>query len=82
MPTTPAVGRASIDEIAPDVFRISSPVTARPGGFTFNQFLIKDELPLLFHTGPRAFFDATIAAINAANTKPRIPVGNSDIMLG
>jgi len=24
-----------------------------PGGFTFNQFLVVDEAPLLFHTGSR-----------------------------
>ena len=27
-----------------------------PGGFTFNQFLIEDEEPLLYHTGPRKLF--------------------------
>jgi flavorubredoxin len=27
-----------------------------PGGFTFNQFLIVDDDPLLFHTGPRRMF--------------------------
>ncbi|MGE5241556.1 MAG: MBL fold metallo-hydrolase [Bacteroidota bacterium] len=47
-----------IDEIAPDVFRISTPVPPDvvPGGFTFNQYLIRDEQPLLFHTGPRKLF--------------------------
>lgn len=29
-----------------------------PDGFTFNQFLIRAEQPLLFHTGPRALFPA------------------------
>jgi hypothetical protein len=24
-----------------------------PGGFSFNQYLLVDERPLLFHTGPR-----------------------------
>ncbi|HEX2679159.1 MAG TPA: MBL fold metallo-hydrolase [Polyangiales bacterium] len=49
-----------IDEIAEGVFRISVPVPpeaiAVPGGFTFNQFLIVDDEPLLFHTGPRGMF--------------------------
>src|SRR5262249_41285246 len=27
-----------------------------PGGFTFNQYLVADEQPLLFHTGPRRMF--------------------------
>lgn len=47
-----------IDEIAPDVFRISTaiPPGEIPDGFTFNQYLIRDEQPLLFHTGPRLLF--------------------------
>lgn len=45
----------SIDEIADGIYRISTPVPPEtiPGGFTFNQFLIADESPLLYHTGPR-----------------------------
>jgi flavorubredoxin len=50
----------SVDEIADGIYRISTPVppTVVPGGFTFNQYLIRDEAPLLFHTGPRMLFDA------------------------
>ena len=40
-----------IDEIADGIYRISTPVTVIPGGFTFNQYLIVDDEPLLFHTG-------------------------------
>jgi len=54
-----------IDEIAPDVYRISTPVDAIPGGFTFNQFLIKDEKPLLFHTGLRRMFPLLREAVSA-----------------
>jgi flavorubredoxin len=49
----------SIDEIAPSIYRISTkvpPNPALPAGFTFNQFLIVDDAPLLFHTGMRALF--------------------------
>jgi flavorubredoxin len=55
-----------IDEIAAGIYRISTaiPPSALPGGFTFNQFLIDDEAPLLFHTGPRKLFAATAEAIN------------------
>lgn len=53
----------SIDEIAAGLFRISTPVDSVPGGFTYGQYLIRDDLPLLFHTGPRALFDTTLAAI-------------------
>jgi flavorubredoxin len=54
-----------VDEIADGIFRISTsvPLPAIPGGFTFNQILIRDETPLLFHTGPRGLFEATRAAI-------------------
>jgi len=54
-----------VDEIADGIFRISTavPIPAIPGGFTFNQILIRDEAPLLFHTGPRGLFEATRAAI-------------------
>ena len=54
-----------VDEIADGIYRISTsvPIPAIPGGFTFNQFLVRDEAPLLFHTGPRGLFETTRAAI-------------------
>ena len=54
-----------VDEITDDIFRISTPVppSVVPGGFTFNQYLIRDDEPLLFHTGPRMLFDAVRAGI-------------------
>jgi len=52
-----------VDEIADGIFRICTPTDVVPGGFTFNQFLIVDEEPLLFHTGPRAGFAAVKEAI-------------------
>jgi flavorubredoxin len=52
-----------IDEIADGIFRISTPATEVPGGFTFNQFLIKDEEPLLFHTGLRRLFPVVSEAV-------------------
>jgi len=54
-----------IDEIARDVYRISTPVAVIPGGFSFNQYLIRDEAPLLFHTGPRRMFPLVKEAIAA-----------------
>lgn len=45
---------ARIDEIAPDVFRIS--VFAPQIDLQFNHFLIRDDDPLLFHTGMRRMF--------------------------
>jgi glyoxylase-like metal-dependent hydrolase (beta-lactamase superfamily II) len=48
----------NVHEIAAGIFRISTPVppSVIPGGFTFNQFLVLDDEPLLFHTGPRRMF--------------------------
>ena len=54
-----------IDEIASGIHRISTPVPPEqiPGGFTFNQYLIVDDAPLLYHTGPRKIFPLVKAAI-------------------
>ena len=54
-----------ICEIADDVYRLSTfvPEIAAPVGFTFNQFLIDADEPLLFHCGPRAMFPAVSAAV-------------------
>lgn len=47
-----------VAEIAAGVYRLSTfvPEVAAPAGFTFNQFLITGDEPLLFHTGPRRMF--------------------------
>lgn len=42
---------ANVTEIAPDVYRIS--IYAQWGDLQFNHFLVKDDEPLLFHTGLR-----------------------------
>lgn len=42
---------AKISEIAPNVFRIS--IFAQRGNLQFNHFLVKDDEPLLYHTGLR-----------------------------
>jgi flavorubredoxin len=51
----------TVHEIAPEIFRIATSVEGRP--ITFIQFLIRDEKPLLYHTGARALFPDTIEAI-------------------
>lgn len=46
-----------VDEIAPSIYRLSTlNPDIGPEGFTFNQFLIVDDEPLLFHTGHRSMF--------------------------
>jgi len=57
-----------IDEIAPRIFRISTPIPPNPElppGFSFNQFLLAAEQPLLFHTGPRRLFPLVREAVQA-----------------
>jgi len=54
-----------VDEIAGGIYRISTPVTNLPGGFSFNQYLVLDDAPLLFHTGPRGMFPLVREAIAA-----------------
>ena len=52
---------ARIDEIAPDLYRVS--IYAPQFDLQFNHFLIKDEEPLLFHTGMRGMFPEVREAI-------------------
>lgn len=51
-------------EIAPDIFRFSTFVPdVSPDGFTFNQFLIRADEPLLFHCGHRGMFPLISEAV-------------------
>ncbi|MEZ5558059.1 MAG: FprA family A-type flavoprotein [Pseudomonadales bacterium] len=54
-----------IDAIADDLYRISTPVgeDVVPGGFSFNQYLLVDDAPLVFHTGLRGIFEPVSRAI-------------------
>ncbi|WP_313432927.1 MBL fold metallo-hydrolase [Siminovitchia terrae] len=45
---------ARIDEIESDVFRLS--IFSTESGFQYNAFLVRDEEPLLYHTGPKLLF--------------------------
>jgi flavorubredoxin len=55
-----------ITEIADGIYRLSTfvPEIAPPAGFTFNQFLVLGEEPLLFHTGPRRMFPLVREAVS------------------
>jgi len=63
--TTNSATGTNVHEISAGIFRISTPVPpqAMPGGFTFNQFLVVDDEPLLFHTGMRALFPVVREAV-------------------
>jgi flavorubredoxin len=55
----------NIEEVADGIYRINTPVPM-PGGsghFNFNQYLISDDTPLLFHSGPRQLFPFVSEAI-------------------
>ena len=52
----------AIDEIAPDLFRLS--VYAPDYDMQFNHFLVRDEEPLLFHAGLKAMFPALREAVS------------------
>ena len=61
---TNASSGTNVHQIAPALYRINTPV-ALPGGmgFNFNQYLVDDDEPLLFHTGPKRMFPHVAEAI-------------------
>jgi len=66
MPVTNPESGTTVEEIADGIYRISTPVPpsdAMPPGFTFNQYLIVDDRPLLYHTGLRQMFRLTSEAV-------------------
>jgi flavorubredoxin len=62
MITNPQTG-TNIQEIAEGIYRINTPVALPGGAFSFNQYLIADDKPMLFHTGPRGMFPLVREAI-------------------
>jgi flavorubredoxin len=65
MAITDSQAGTRVDEVADGVYRIHTPLppSVIPGGFSFNQYLILDDDPLLFHTGPRRMFPLVQQAI-------------------
>jgi flavorubredoxin len=55
----------NIQEIAAGIFRINTPVPMDMGQFSFNQYLIVDDEPMVFHTGLRQLFPLVREAIGA-----------------
>ncbi len=53
----------NVHEVADGLYRINTPVPSPGGGFSFNQYLLLDDEPLLFHTGPRKLFPLVRGAI-------------------
>lgn len=54
----------NVHEIADGIYRINTPVKIPgAGGFSFNQYLIVDDEPLLFHAGLRKMFPVVREAV-------------------
>jgi flavorubredoxin len=51
----------TITEVGPDLFRIATFI--EPFNLQFSQFLVRDDQPLLFHTGLRSLFPAVTKAV-------------------
>ncbi|MFN2424994.1 MAG: MBL fold metallo-hydrolase, partial [Candidatus Binatia bacterium] len=65
MTVTNTQSGTNIHEIAEGIFRINTPldIPGDPNGFSFNQYLILDDEPLLYHTGPRRMFPLVREAV-------------------
>ena len=64
MITDTATG-TNVQEVGPGIYRINTPVAIGPGDdFSFNQYLVVDDEPVLFHTGQRQLFPVVKAAIS------------------
>ena len=70
---TNSTSGTNIHEIAADIYRINTPVSI-PGtpGFSFNQYLVVDDEPFLFHTGLRGLFPVVSEAIAAVMPVARL----------
>jgi len=63
----------NIDEIADGIFRINTPIGLPGAGqFSFNQYLVVDDQPLLFHSGLRKTFPLVREAIAAVMPVERL----------
>jgi len=67
MTITNAQSGTNVHEVADGIFRINTPVVmdGGAGGFSFNQYLVVDDEPLLFHTGPRRMFALVREAVSS-----------------
>lgn len=62
---TNAQSGTNVHEVADGIYRVNTPLPIPGGGgFSFNQYLILDEQPLLFHTGPRRMFPLVREAVS------------------
>src|SRR6478672_455312 len=64
----------NIHEVADGIYRVNTPVglPGDVGQFNFNQYLILDDAPMLFHTGLRALFPLVREAIDSVMPVERL----------
>ena len=63
----------NVHEIAERIYRISTPVDLPDGtAFSFNQYLIDDDEPLLFHTGLRGLFPFVLEGVESVMPVTRL----------
>ena len=62
MTITNEASGTNVNEISAGIYKINTPVDIA-GGFSFNQYLVVDEKPLLFHTGPHKMFPLVHEAV-------------------
>lgn len=72
MTITNAESGTNINEIANGIYRINTPLAVVSGGFSFNQYLIVDDEPLLFHTGGRKLFPLVRDAVESVMPAERL----------
>jgi flavorubredoxin len=64
MGVTNSESGTNVHEVADGIYRINTPVQLEGGaGFSFNQYLVVDEEPLLYHTGLRKMFPLVREAV-------------------
>ena len=73
MSVTNTQSGTNVNEVAKGIYRINTPVPSPGGpGFSFNQYVITDDEPLLFHTGPRRMFPLVLEALRTVLPPQRL----------
>src|SRR6476660_9792606 len=73
MTVTNRQSRTNVHEVAEEIYRINTPfIIEGTGGFSFNQYLVVDDEPLLFHTGPRKIFPLVREAVDSVMPVSRL----------
>jgi flavorubredoxin len=69
---TNAHSGTNVEEVAPGIYRINTPLDIPGGAFSFNQYLVEDDQPLLFHTGHRRMFPLVHEAVSRVMPAERL----------